>query len=191
MKPRWDKLSNIIKAFEVKTMIEIGVGKADNAIQILLKEPKDFKYIGIDPYEHYADYNNDVNSTYLRLAANWSTAFERLKPYIDKGVVELISMRSHLAVDKFEDQSVDLIFIDGNHSYKAVKQDLELYWPKLKNGGVMTGHDYGDPNFPGVVQAVNEFTHEYGFSMHYMEVDEDVFIIHKKKSILLTQQRLS
>ena len=48
----------------------------------------------------------------------------------------------------------DLIFIDADHSYEAVKQDIENWLPKLKKGGTICGHDYG--NWEGVGRAVNE-----------------------------------
>ena len=36
----------------------------------------------------------------------------------------------------------DFIYIDADHSYEACKLDLESYWPKLKQGGIMMGDDY-------------------------------------------------
>lgn len=59
----------------------------------------------------------------------------------------------------------DMIFIDAMHTYAACKQDIELWWPRLKPGGIMAFHDYGHTlnkdgsvagGFPGVTQAVNE-----------------------------------
>ena len=49
----------------------------------------------------------------------------------------------------------DMIFIDGDHTYPAVKRDLEVYAPMVRPGGLFSGHDY-QHGFPGVVQAVNE-----------------------------------
>ena len=59
----------------------------------------------------------------------------------------------------FPDEYADLIFIDADHSYDAVKADLAAWWPKLKNGGVFCGHDYCN-EFNGVIDAVNEFSIE-------------------------------
>lgn len=59
----------------------------------------------------------------------------------------------------------DMIFIDAMHTYDACSQDIELWWPRLKPGGIMAFHDYGHTlnkdgsvagGFPGVTQAVNE-----------------------------------
>lgn len=61
--------------------------------------------------------------------------------------------------DDFEDSYFDWIYIDGNHAYEYVKQDLELYYPKVKAGGYMAGDDYGIVGFwdNGVQRAVDEF----------------------------------
>lgn len=49
--------------------------------------------------------------------------------------------------------TVDMVFIDGDHSYEAVKLDIEVWMPKTRK--LLCGHDY-EPDYPGVQQAVNE-----------------------------------
>lgn len=56
----------------------------------------------------------------------------------------------------FADGSLDFVFIDGNHTRESVMEDCAAWWPKIKVGGVMSGHDY-DVHFNEVVSAVNEF----------------------------------
>jgi hypothetical protein len=58
----------------------------------------------------------------------------------------------------FEDNSVDVIFIDAGHSYDAVIRDIKSWLPKIKDGGIMSGHDY--INWSGVNTAVNEIFNE-------------------------------
>ena len=62
---------------------------------------------------------------------------------------------SYNVLDKFEDNSIDFIYIDADHTYESVKKDIESYLPKLKDGGVIGGHDYQD-EWQGVINAVNE-----------------------------------
>jgi predicted O-methyltransferase YrrM len=62
---------------------------------------------------------------------------------------------SHNVVDMFEDNSIDFIYIDAEHTYESVKRDLELYLPKLKRGGTIGGHDYHEV-WPGVCNAIDE-----------------------------------
>lgn len=70
-------------------------------------------------------------------------------------------MTSEQASKKFKDNSVDVIFIDGDHSYEGVKTDLECWFPKIKSGGVIGYDDY--PKWPSIVKAVHEFHNEHGF----------------------------
>lgn len=56
---------------------------------------------------------------------------------------------------QFEDQSLDFVFIDANHTYEAVKADIRAYLPKVKPGGVLAGHDY-HPVEHEVKKAVDE-----------------------------------
>jgi len=50
----------------------------------------------------------------------------------------------------------DFIFIDGDHSYDSCKEDINMWLPKIKQGGIIAGHDYLEACFMGVVNAVNE-----------------------------------
>jgi len=70
-----------------------------------------------------------------------------------------IRLPSVEAATQFDDASLDAIFIDANHEYSFVKEDIAAWYPKLKSGGLMGGHDYdGGPNsgHPGVRDAVHE-----------------------------------
>jgi hypothetical protein len=51
---------------------------------------------------------------------------------------------------------VDLLFIDGNHSYESVFSDYRNWYPKLNKGGIMAFHDYGVPKFSGIKKVVDE-----------------------------------
>ena len=55
---------------------------------------------------------------------------------------------------------IDVLFIDGDHSYAGCKRDIEVWYPHMKEGGVMLFHD-GDESSPGVVRAVAEFVDTY------------------------------
>ena len=57
------------------------------------------------------------------------------------------------------DRSLDWVYVDGDHTYDAVRHDLEAWAPKLKPGGFLTGDDYGSFGWweGGVRRAVDEF----------------------------------
>lgn len=77
-------------------------------------------------------------------------------------IVKPIRMSSRRASEFFEDESLDIVFIDASHKYKDVMEDIRCWYPKVKFGGTIAGHDYVINNTAsqyGVVRAVNEFFH--------------------------------
>lgn len=59
-------------------------------------------------------------------------------------------------IAKFFNLPIDLLYLDGCHNYESVKRDIELWVPKVKNGGIIMGDDYGG-FFTGVTKAVDEY----------------------------------
>jgi len=55
---------------------------------------------------------------------------------------------------------VDMVFIDGDHRYEIVVKDIKKAYDLLKDGGLICGHDYGHPVWPGVKKAVDELVRE-------------------------------
>jgi predicted O-methyltransferase YrrM len=66
-------------------------------------------------------------------------------------------MTSLEASKLFENGSLDFVFIDGDHSYQGCSTDIDCWFPKLKSGGLLSGHDYRDDKDYGVKRAVHEF----------------------------------
>jgi hypothetical protein len=70
--------------------------------------------------------------------------------------IQLMEMSSLDASTKFPDGFFDFVFIDSSHSYLPTRAELMLWPHKLKDGGILAGHDYDKVNSPGVYTAVNE-----------------------------------
>lgn len=64
--------------------------------------------------------------------------------------------RSLVAAHALARGSLDFVFIDADHSEEAVREDIEAWREKVKPGGMLGGHDYGHPDFPGVRQSVDD-----------------------------------
>ena len=115
----------------------------------------------IDPYKNYRGY--DVGKQYEEKQRNqpdvgnetYMTAKKRMGRFGDKAV--FIKKLSHLAVGDVPN-NLDFVYVDGNHSYKYCKNDMELYWEKIKKGGILAGHDIVTRK--GVMKAFCEFVVE-------------------------------
>ena len=68
----------------------------------------------------------------------------------------IIEMDSAEAAGQVDDESLDFVFIDGDHSYEGVKRDILAWMPTVKPGGWLMGHDYGGKPDGGVKKAVDE-----------------------------------
>ena len=83
---------------------------------------------------------------------------------IGKDQFKIIQGLSTDVARQIEDGSLDWVYIDADHQYQSVKEDLEAWYPKVRSGGIVSGHDYDDNIvLGGVVKAVDEFakTHKY------------------------------
>ncbi len=87
--------------------------------------------------------------------------------------VVIRSMDASQAARAFAPYSADLVFIDASHQYADVKHDIENYRPLVKSGGILCGHDYGNPLQPGVSMAVDEAfpnVQRAGFSLWWVRL---------------------
>jgi predicted O-methyltransferase YrrM len=84
------------------------------------------------------------------------------------------------AAREFDDQSLDFVFIDARHTYEAASEDLAAWWPKVRPGGLIAGHDY--TNSPGVRAAVDEFVARHGLA-HAFRVDRASWMIYRSLEI--------
>lgn len=99
---------------------------------------------------------------------------ENLSIILSLGVdVNLVKGLSWECANQYKDKSIDFCFIDASHEYKDVIRDINAYLPKIKDGGIIAGHDYIN-HHPGVVKAVDEkFRNKFkkfGKSVWYVSV---------------------
>jgi predicted O-methyltransferase YrrM len=112
------------------------------------------KIYAVDHYPSFVDWDG-TRVTAERQEETKQRCERRLAPYRDK--ISLHYEDSATFSTTIEDDSLDFVFIDGDHSYEAVLRDCRLYWPKVKNGGLFAGHDI---NLQSVRQALGQFFSE-------------------------------
>ncbi|MHB8531974.1 MAG: class I SAM-dependent methyltransferase [Solirubrobacteraceae bacterium] len=145
---------------------EIGTWKGDFAAVILEHRRPEKLYL-VDPWEHraegdYADasYGGRLEGGQQALDAMHDSVASRFAAGVASGQVEIVRRRSTDAAATMPDESLDWVYIDGDHSYEGVKGDLEAYFRTVKPGGVLAGDDYGHVGSwfgDGVKRAVEEF----------------------------------
>ena len=141
--------------------VEIGVDEGVNAERILTKLLIKRLYL-IDPYIPYT-YRYGIFIT----AGKEALARKRLNKFQSKTV---------FLIGKSEDvftnipNNLDFAYIDGNHSYESVKQDIQNYFPKIKPGGILGGHDFF-ADYIGLTTAVLEFVKDNNLRLYGGNMD--------------------
>lgn len=99
-------------------------------------------------------------------------AVERLSKFENSTIIHDTSLN---AAKEVEDRSLDFVFIDGEHSYKSVKEDINAWAPKVRVGGIVSGHDYYVTKTcnTGVIDAVNEYINEHNYKLKLTSHDFD------------------
>jgi hypothetical protein len=121
----------------------------------------------IDPNSPYfvSELVKDKDWLYYQFLNNTRPVCDTINP---------IRLASLDAVNLYPNRSLDFVFIDASHEYEDVKKDILAWYPKIKKGGFITGHDY--TTFDGVKKAVDELIINQG--LHY--VLEKSYWIHRK-----------
>lgn len=139
--------------------VEIGVGRGEFSIAFLEQwhgKHNCGTFVGVDPYLPHPDFPFDRQGEFIAAAIR----YER-----HANVASLVRSTSLEYAETVKPGSVDLVYLDADHSYEAVAADIRAWWPLLSHKGILAGHDY-DLTHPGVMQAVQELTAEYGAEVY-------------------------
>jgi hypothetical protein len=198
---RIDLLKKIGKEFPNGKGVEIGTFKGEFSKEIMENWSGTLYMVDVWrplPYEEYLDISNHgqfENGVYV-------DAMDNIKGYENRAI--MVRASSEIASDMFEDNSLDFVYIDANHAYDYVVQDINLWYPKIKKGGYLCGHDYldmnwySDPNFDdnkkdkhiyngdiyhgvfGVNPAVDEFCEENDYELQITNEWFGTWLLKKK-----------
>jgi hypothetical protein len=121
--------------------------------------------VGVQDGIHAFELMNDLRPSTLYLIdvmKNWDKAKEKLKDFQN---ISFISKPSIEASQDFPDNFFDLVYVDAEHSYDAVRQDIGTWMPKVKEWGIIAGHDW---KLEEVKEAVRSLR---GDALYYMGDD--------------------
>jgi len=167
----------LIDRLGLKTGVEIGVDKAGFSNHLLSKSSLE-KFYGVDPWIN--DFGSDHKPGYYDPEGDnrMFQAETEIKTFIESGRAKLIRATGAVAATMFEDESIDFIYIDGDHSLEGIAADIYAWTPKIVTGGIISGHDYKDGPGSGITgyfgkqlpyavkTVVDYFCERYGFKNH-------------------------
>ena len=161
-------VSKIINNNSYKSYCEVGIGYGTHVKYVLKTTNLDKLYL-VDPMIYYendgfpTDIINKKSSnptTNDNKIDNFEELYNLILNYLSEYKSKITWFRKeslNITTEDIPDESLDCIFIDGDHSYEAVKKDLAFWWNKLKKNGTLIGDDY----YMGEVKrAVEEFANE-------------------------------
>jgi len=172
----YSPFSKVINSFSFKIGVEIGVAFGGHSEYILQNTSVDNLY-GVDPYLHIENYKDPMNLPQDQFDELYNFTVNRLSNYNNR--YKHIRKKSCDAVIEFNNNELDFVYIDADHSYNGVFNDLCLWFCKVREGGIIGGHDYEHPNFPGVKQAIDEFFRRFDWKVNYE--GDGVWWVEKKK----------
>lgn len=131
------ELAVVLQELGVRSGAEIGVLRGEYSELLASMNPNCTLY-SIDPWRSYHSIGRQSKHN-----ANYQHAVSRLQPYPN---VQIIRKTSKDAAQDIPDESLDFVYIDGDHSFAAVAHDIQVWSTKVKRGGIVAGHDYVPPD---------------------------------------------
>ena len=165
---RWNVLTDLVRANDFRTCIELGVMNGRNLHEMLRLNPG-LQIWGVDCWCPTPDYWRWPDDSHAMHERRSDAVFAQFPDRAHK-VKGFTTEVAH----QFPDRSFDLVFIDADHSYEGCKADIEAYLPKVRPGGIIAGHDYNADHvkygdlFQAVIRAVDE-----AFGAENVTVDAD------------------
>lgn len=143
---RWEVLAGLCEEIKAKSFVEVGC-KEGRTTGFLLANFPELHVIAIDPWAPVPNASEDYK--------DWDFADIEAKFWLNVGEHrERVTMDRCLSFNAAAGVvSADIVFIDAAHDYEHCLEDIHLWWPKVREGGYLAGHDY-QHRFPGVMRTV-------------------------------------
>lgn len=158
-------LAKLFRRLGFRAGAEIGSESGVYSRDLCKCNPK-AKVFLVDAWEAYKGYREYVSQA--KVDTFYEKIQERLKPFDNYEIIKKFSMD---AVKDFKDESLDFVYIDANHQFEYVVQDIGFWSRKVRRGGIVSGHDYirrARPSATHVVQAVQGYIYCYGIKPWFL-----------------------
>lgn len=149
-------LSRIISQMQLRRGVELGVAAGRHSEYILEKTGVD-KLWSIDRWAHVSGYDDDMNLPQNEHDELYLYVCKKLSKFGPRS--SIIRSDTTLASSIFEDKSLDFVYVDADHSYEGCKKDLIAWIPKIRTGGIISGHDL---NWDTVSRAIEDALPQFG-----------------------------
>jgi hypothetical protein len=157
-------------------MVEVGCWKGKSIAYLaveIVNSGKDIKVDAVDTWRGSESELPHQQDVYVRTDTLYQLFLSNIAPIDpEKRIVNPVRMASVDAAATYADQSLDVVFIDACHTYECVKEDIAAWFPKVKKGGYLAGHDYPWSHEDAVKRAVDE-------SISPIEVTEGCWVYRK------------
>ena len=158
-----ETLAELFKELGFKNAAEVGVDKGKYST-ILCKHNPELKLKCVDPWKAYGLHTDE------QIEECYQNALLKLAQYKDN--IEFIRKPSIEAAKDIPNKSLDFVYIDAMHDFDNVIMDIIAWVPKVRVGGIMSGHDYYKTYAYGVIPAVDAYTRVHNINMWYITREE-------------------
>jgi hypothetical protein len=132
--------TQIVQQTQAREFLELGVLRGAFAEHILRHCPSVTRYYMLDPWRHLGDWNKPANVVQPTFDAIYSEAMARTDFAGERRIV--LRGTTTEAIDQIPDESLDVAYIDGDHTLRGITIDLIRTYPKIRPNGILGGDDY-------------------------------------------------
>jgi len=172
---RWDVLSGLAKDICAETLVEVGC-KEGRTTGFVLENCPNLRVTAVDPWAPVTNSAEDYsNWDYQAIEAEF---WKNVGAHRDR--CHMLRALSLEAANMLRTRHLDIVFIDAGHDYENALADIKAWWPLVREGGYLCGHDY-QHKFPGVMRAVAA-----SFPLMRVAVCPDsVWVVQKERDLAL------
>lgn len=164
----YTEVINLCDKNSISHFVEVGSWKGKSACYMAVEIINSKKNIKFDCVDCWLD--EEVYKTFIN----------NIEPV--KMNIKVIKSFSNKIVNNYNDNSLDFVFIDAHHSYESVKEDINLWYSKIKIGGIIAGHDFWDEYDSNYNADVNKAVFDY-FNFDFYSTNEGCWIHKKNRNI--------